>query len=182
MSCHSRTLRCQLPCVCYRRGANAEPIWACVIFTRARGATRGIRRWFFRSFLNDGEYFFFPRPKSAVHVYVEFYAPYKQTWRAAMAFVASIHNNGWRWLKWSDITSTADEAALTDIVQFSLACVGRRRVFRCERNSSIAESRRPARPKNTSNKYLVTLMDVTSGISFFCLTYLSCIIMSRHVD
>jgi hypothetical protein len=44
MSCHSRTLRFQLPCVCYRRGANAEPIWACVIFTRARGATRGIRR------------------------------------------------------------------------------------------------------------------------------------------
>jgi hypothetical protein len=88
---------------------------------------------------------FSPRPKSAVHVYVEFYAPYKQTWRAAMAFVASIHNNGWRWLKWSDITSTADEAALTDIVQFSLACVGRRRVFRCERNFSIAESRRPAR-------------------------------------
>jgi hypothetical protein len=89
---------------------------------------------------------FFPRPKSAVHVYVEFYAPYKQTWRAAMAFVASIHNNGWRWLKWSSkaITSTADEAALTDIVQFNLACVGRRRVFRCERNSSIAESRRPA--------------------------------------
>ena len=42
MTAHSRTLRLQLPCVCGRRGANAEPIWACVIFSRVRGATRGI--------------------------------------------------------------------------------------------------------------------------------------------
>ena len=31
-----------LPSVCGTGGANAEPIWACVIFTRVRGATRGI--------------------------------------------------------------------------------------------------------------------------------------------
>ena len=31
-----------LPSVCSPRGANAVPIWACAIFSRVRGATRGI--------------------------------------------------------------------------------------------------------------------------------------------
>mmetsp|Transcript_11376 Transcript_11376/g.20664 ORF Transcript_11376/g.20664 Transcript_11376/m.20664 type:complete len:93 (-) Transcript_11376:462-740(-) len=39
-----------------------------------------------------------------------------------------------------EATASASGEALTDIVQLSLACVGRKRIFRCERNFLIAKA------------------------------------------
>ena len=40
----------------------------------------------------------------------------------------------------NEATASASGEALTDIVQLSLACVGRKRIFRCERNFLIAKA------------------------------------------
>jgi hypothetical protein len=52
-----------------------------------------------------------------------------------MAFMATSINGSC-----NEATASASGEALTDIVQLSLACVGRKRIFRRERNFLIAKA------------------------------------------